>query len=82
MWWWHGYGFAFFPALLLLLFGVLLITRIFMFRRCWHMGMGHYGGYGGPWGDRFEAEAVLRRRLANGEISEDEYKRLLDILRK
>lgn len=33
-----------------------------------------------PW-SRSDAEAVLKRRLAAGEIAEEEYQRLLQILR-
>lgn len=42
----------------------------------WHRG---YGPWGGPGGD---AEEILRTRLAKGEISEAEYERLRDLLRK
>lgn len=53
----------------------LLVSRIFMFRR--HARWCDERSYG-----RFDAEAILKRRLASGEIHEDEYQRLKAVLEK
>lgn len=68
--WWHGgfhFGFIIFPVLIM----VLILSRIVGFRRCARFRSGWY-----------EAEALLRRRLVNGEIDEAEYLRLKAILSK
>lgn len=89
MGWEHHAFFPFGP-----IFGLLLIGFVFFwllpFRRFgWGcrggFGRGYYRGFGpgyhGEYGP-FEAEAILRRRLANGEIDEAEYQRLKEILSK
>ena len=70
--WWGG-GIVFF---ILALIVVLLLAKFVFFRGWW----------GGParfasWPDT-TPEAVLKRRLAGGEISEADYDRLLSLLRK
>ena len=85
-WGYHGFypffGWLFFP------FGFLAVLLVFrlIFGRRW--GWGRHGcgcggyGYGGPWHDGgHEAEAILQRRLASGEIDEAEYRRVKEILR-
>jgi len=71
MWYAHQgpwcFGFLFF----ILIFG-FFIFRAFAFR--------NYGGYRRGWHD--EADAVLRKRLASGEINEEEYQKLKDTLKK
>lgn len=71
-----GYGFHpmgwIFGALLI----ALVVSRIFFFRRYGH---GCHGGYHHGQDD---AMAILRRRLVNGEISDEEYRRLKEILSK
>ncbi|WP_067930258.1 SHOCT domain-containing protein [Alicyclobacillus kakegawensis] len=71
MWWGH-HGFWCFGALLLFLILVFFIVRAFAFGAC---GRCHR-----RWPD--DAEAILRRRLANGEIDESEYQKLKDALKK
>ena len=69
---WHGhfgpwcFGFIFFFIFL------SFILRVVAFRR--------FGGCRRGWYD--EAEVLLRKRLVNGEISEEEYQRLKDTLKK
>jgi len=64
-----GLSWVFFLAIALLCF------RAFAFRRhAW----GCRSGYGGP----FDAEAILKRRLASGEIGEADYQRLKELLGK
>lgn len=78
MWWAHN-GCGFFPfGLIFLVFFLFLcfgIVRVLMFR-CW-------GGYHRPWtiNGNAEAEAILKRRLASGEITEVEYKQLKEQLK-
>lgn len=74
MWWGH-HGFHPFGWILFALLAAFLIFKIFAFWRC---GWGYYGWHNG----RFDAEAILKRRLASGEISEAEYQRMRDILDK
>jgi uncharacterized membrane protein len=86
MGWGYGYWFppfGFFFALLaaFLIFGVI---RLILFRRfgpwgIWGPGPWRRGWYGHP---SCDAEALLRRRLASGEITDAEYQRLKDILSK
>lgn len=73
--WWGYHGFHPFGWFFLLLLAVFLVFRFFAFRRC---GRWHHGWHDG----RLDAEAILRRRLASGEISEAEYKQLQEILAK
>lgn len=72
MWWgfpgFHPFG-GFFFLLLLALFVVLLISRQ-------RNGRWYHAEDAG----QSEAEAILRRRLANGEINEAEYRALRDVL--
>jgi uncharacterized membrane protein len=77
MWWGHGgyfpFGFIFFVLFIAILFG----CRFFAFGPA---GRGCYGS--GRWDRRSDAEAILMRRLANGEINEEEYTRLKEFLNK
>lgn len=73
---WYGHGHMFHPGglmFLLLLVGLAVFAFRHRGRRC--HGHGHHA-------DSAEAEAILRRRLANGEIGEEEYTRLKGILSK
>ena len=71
--WWHGAWGAwcwFIPFLLIvLIFGRFRFGGCGWRRRGWHDG-------------RWEAEAILQRRLAAGEIDEAEYRRLREVLTK
>jgi uncharacterized membrane protein len=71
MWWGH-HGFWCFGFFLLFLVIVFLLIRAFAFGNC--------GGCRRRWYD--DAEAILRRRLVNGEIDESEYQKLKEALRK
>ncbi|MGH2459135.1 MAG: SHOCT domain-containing protein [Chloroflexota bacterium] len=72
MWWgyagFHPFG-GFFFLLLIGLVVVLLVSRR-------HNGWSHRGEGAGL----ADAEAILRRRLASGEISEAEYRALREVL--
>jgi len=54
------------------------------------VGLVRWLGWGRPWGGsghagswhRDSAEAILRERLARGEIDEEEYQKTLDVLRR
>lgn len=87
MWWGHPYGFGFFPFVFFpfgFIFVVLcfIVVRIVLFRRFRRFG----GGFAGPaywsWSQGGDAEAILKRRLANGNITEEEYKHLRDVLKE
>jgi putative membrane protein len=64
-----------------LLFWVLLLFAVVRFA-FWGWRRGHRWAYGGPGGGAADAEAVLQRRFAAGEIDEAEYRRVRDVLRK
>ena len=72
--WWGG-GFLFFFLALILIF---FLARFVFFRGWW--------GPRGPWAYRewpdSSPEAVLKRRLARGEISEADYEHLRDVLKR
>ncbi len=73
--WHHVFNpFCSFFFILLIVFIVFMVFRIISFRRC--------GGWNGWQSGRMDAEAILRRRLANGDISEEEYQKVKDILSK
>jgi uncharacterized membrane protein len=67
--WWFP-----FPWFLLTILFVVLLFRFVLFRRGW-------GGCGGGWDRSLDAESVLKRRLASGQITEEEYRRLLHVIR-
>ncbi len=77
---WHyagwGWGPGFFFCILFVIVIIGFIARLLWFR--------HWGGCG--WGPgRFsyqDHEDVLKRRLAAGEISEEEYNHLRDVLHR
>jgi uncharacterized membrane protein len=75
MWHGHAWGFFPFPFFFLALFIVFVVFRIAMFRRGGRMCRRGQSG-------QFEAEALLKKRLVNGEIGEEEYLRLKAILSK
>lgn len=88
--WAHGWGMAFFPVfglfwvvfLALVIFGVarwVFWSRRYLLDR---YGCGPWGPGNGPMGQGFGAEAILRERLAKGEIDAQEYERLRGVLRK
>ncbi|GMA61597.1 SHOCT domain-containing protein [Alicyclobacillus fastidiosus] len=73
MWWGHGHGFGCFGFFIFLAIVVsFIVIRVCTLRR--------YGGCGRRWAD--DAEAILRRRLASGEIDETEYQKLKDALKR
>jgi uncharacterized membrane protein len=75
MWWGYG-GFHPFPWIFLVVIAFVVIFRVVMFRRygCRH----HRRWEGGP----DDALSILDRRLVNGEVTEEEYRRLKAILTK
>jgi uncharacterized membrane protein len=88
--WEHHHGFGFFPfGIFFIVLAIFIISRIIAYRRFGRYGPnGVCGSYSGPnrlgWTDNnhYEAEAIIRKRLANGEIDEEEYLRLKEILSK
>lgn len=66
--WWFPW-----PWILLMVFFLFLILRFTLFRRGW--------GCGGRWDTPLDAEAILKRRLASGQITEEEFQRLRNLLR-
>ena len=85
---WNGGGAGFFPF-----FGILwFLTLAFLICGCvrWIIWGRRWGAYGcGVWGrgdgsyrPRANAEAILRERLARGEVDDKEYERLLGVLRR
>jgi uncharacterized membrane protein len=67
----------FFPiGFFCVLFATLLIIRIIYFRRYGRSCC--YGRFDG----RLEAEEILKRRFINHEISEDEYLKMKEVLKK
>lgn len=86
MWWGHPYAFGFFPLVFHLGFFVfvalLFITlRIIFFRRFRRFGGTCSGPMYGPWNHGHDAEVILKRRLANGDITEEDYNHLRDVLK-
>jgi uncharacterized membrane protein len=65
--WWGG-GWVFFVLFALLL--TVLVFKVFVFSR-WSRARG--------WPDT-SPETILKRRLASGEISESDYRRLKEVL--
>jgi uncharacterized membrane protein len=88
--WEHHHGYGFFPfGIFFILLAILIFSRIIAYRRFGRYGSnGVCGGYEGPtrhgWSanNLYEAEAIIRKRLASGEIDEEEYLRLKEILSK
>lgn len=85
MCWGHPYGFGFFPFIFpfgffFLIAFCFIITRIVFFRRFRNAG-GYGGPMCGPWSYGRDAEMILKRRMANGDITEEEYKHLRDVLK-
>ncbi|MFC5530413.1 hypothetical protein [Cohnella yongneupensis] len=81
-----GHWFPVFPIVFFSLLIVFLIVRIVMFRRYGRScGFGPYAGYRNGWAKmsegNFDAELILKKRLASGEIGVEEYKQLLELIR-
>ena len=55
-----------------------LIIAFFMFRM---LAFRRFGGFRRDW-QSDDAEAILRKRLASGEISEEEYQKIMAVLKK
>jgi uncharacterized membrane protein len=87
MWWGYGYH-AFVPFwfwlarplfFIIVVIAIVSLIRLLVWRRWgWRRGPCGHGGWTAPGQD---AEAVLRRRLAAGEIDEAEYRRVREILK-
>lgn len=86
MWCGHPYGFGFFPfvfpfGIFFLIVLCFIIARIICFRRFRRFGHGCDGTMYGPWNKEDDAEIILKRRLAKGEITEEEYRHLRTTLK-
>lgn len=73
---WHGAWGPFCWFIPILFFALLFFGRFWFWGCGW--GWRRRGWHGGRW----EAEAILQRRLAAGEIDEAEYRRLREVLSK
>ena len=73
--WWGG----FFPGSIfsLLLCGLIIVLVVFLAIR---MFRSQTDGRQGPAQDRFDSEAILKTRFAQGEISHEEFVRMKEIL--
>lgn len=72
MWWGHhGSWFCQIGFLFFVLVAGFIVVRLFSVR--------NYGGCRRRWSD--EASAILKKRLASGEIDESEYQKLKDALK-
>ncbi|UZJ76832.1 hypothetical protein [Fictibacillus sp. KU28468] len=67
----HGFPFPFFGLIFLSLVTVLIIFKMIAFRRC-HSYMNNQN----------DASVILKRRLASGDIKEEEYKKLKQLVDK
>jgi putative membrane protein len=83
------YGHGWFPLIPLAFFGfwivLLFVVRPLIWRRHgWGGPWGpRAGAYGGPgWSPSGSAEAVLAERYARGEVTEEEYRARLEVLRR
>jgi putative membrane protein len=81
-------GFGWFPLIPLLFFGFWLVLFFVIRPWAWRrrgFGPAGYGGYGGPggpgWSPSSSAEGVLAERFARGEVTEQEYRARLEVLR-
>jgi uncharacterized membrane protein len=79
--------FPVFPIIFFMLLIGFLIFRIVLFRR--YGGAFRYGGHHGyrggagiPADGSFDAFVILKKRLASGEINEEEYRKLLAIIKE
>jgi uncharacterized membrane protein len=86
MWWGHPYGFGFFPFVFPFGFFIFvalcfIVARIIFFRRFRQFGGGCGVPMYGPWNKDGDPQVTLKRRLANGDITEEEYKHLRDMLK-
>lgn len=87
MWWGYPYGFSFFPFVLFpigfFIFIVLcfIAVRFVFFRRLRRFGGICGGPMYGPWNTQGDSDVILKRRLANGDITEEEYKHLRETLK-
>ncbi|MCY0888018.1 MAG: SHOCT domain-containing protein [Alicyclobacillaceae bacterium] len=86
MWWVHPYGFGFFPFVFPLTFFVFIalffiVSRIIFIRRFRQYGSGCGGAMYGLSNQGLDAEVILKRRLARGDITEEEYQHLRDLVK-
>ena len=74
MWWgYHGFHPIFGLLFLVLIVSFFFFLRFFLWRR-------HH--FGGCFPGREDAFSLLQKRLVNGEINEEEYLRLKEVLKK
>ncbi len=72
-------GFGWFPLIPLLFFGFWIFLLFFV--RPWAWRRRGWGGPGRGWSPSGSAEAVLAERFARGEVTEEEYRARLEVLR-
>lgn len=88
MWWGYPHGFGFFPFLLFP-FGFLIFI-VLCFIVAYFVSLRRFRSFGGacgrptygPWNKGDDPEVILKRRLANGTVTEEEYKHLRDMLKE
>jgi putative membrane protein len=72
------YGFFWFPLVPLFFFGFWLVLFLVVRPLVWRRR--GWAGYG-PWSASGSAESVLAERFARGEVTEEEYRARLEVLR-
>lgn len=82
------HGFCFFPFLFfplgffIFIACCFIIVRTILFRRYRRFGADCVGLMVGPWKQGHDAGDILKRRLASGDITEEEYHHLRDLLKE
>jgi putative membrane protein len=75
-------GYGWFPLIPLLFFGFWIVLLFVIRPWAWRRRGWGPGGYGGPgWSPSASAEGVLAERFARGEVTEEEYRARLEVLR-
>ncbi|WP_054969485.1 SHOCT domain-containing protein [Alicyclobacillus ferrooxydans] len=85
---WHAahpgfWFFPFIPLVWILFFALCFVgVRLILFRKYGRHPGGRCGGYDRSWQGGEEPEEILKRRFANGELTEEEYKKAKDVLKQ
>ncbi len=79
-----GWGFGIFGGIITLVVWILIIVGvIYLIRGLIHGPRGHYyGGQGYGWKTEGRYKEILKERYAKGEITKDEYDKMMDEINK